>query len=425
MRFEGLSDAFRHALEQGHWPLALVLVFLAGVGTSLTPCVYPMIAVTVSIFGAQQSASRARAALLSLLFVLGMATLFTPLGLVAALTGGVFGELLAHPAVLVGLALVFVLLALSMFGLFELNLPASWRNRLAQQGGIGPRGAFVLGMVTALIAAPCTGPVLAFLLTWVGSSGNLWLGTSALFVYALGLGLLFGLVGTFAISLPKSGQWMEWVKSAFGIAMLVMAIYYLKDLWPSYRQLRHQLVWLWLALAMSVTGLALGAVHGSYYHPQRSHRWRKSVGIALLALGLGLGMVWWQGERPASLKDGQGHTALQWRSDYQQARRDALEAGRPLLVDFGASWCKSCQELDEQTLSDAKVQRALADFVVVKVDLSAGQVTPEKRQLLASYNQRGLPFIVVHNARGKEIWRLTQFIDAAAFIEKIKALQLL
>ncbi|MCA9603485.1 MAG: disulfide bond formation protein DsbD, partial [Myxococcales bacterium] len=153
-----LEAPFRDALTSGSSTVALGTVFLAGVATSLTQCVYPMIAIPVSVFGATEAKSKTHGAALSLAYVLGMAALFTPLGILAAVTGGVFGSLLANPFVIAGLALVFVAMALSMFGAFDLALPASLQNRLAQMGGVGWKGAFVLGFVSGLIAAPCTGP---------------------------------------------------------------------------------------------------------------------------------------------------------------------------------------------------------------------------------------------------------------------------
>ena len=218
-----LEAPFRAALESGSFGMALGLVFLGGIATSFTPCVYPMIAITVSVFGARQTETRMQGALLSTAFVLGIAALFTPLGLVAAMTGGVFGSALSSPIVLIGLSLLFLGLAASMFGAFDLDLPSGLKNRLAMVGGVGVKGAFVLGLCSALIAAPCTGPVLGFLLTWVGTTGNVAFGALSLFVYALGLGLLFWLVGTFSVTLPKSGQWLEWIKSVFGIVMVVAA----------------------------------------------------------------------------------------------------------------------------------------------------------------------------------------------------------
>ncbi len=397
-----LEAPFREALAGGDTAVALGLVFLAGLATSLTPCVYPMIAITVSVFGARQSRSRTEAALLSTVFVLGITALFTPLGIIVAVTGGVFGSALASPVVLVGLALLFVALALGMFGAYEMTLPPALSNRLAQVGGAGYKGAFALGFVSGLVAAPCTGPVLAALLTWVGTTGDVGFGAAALFLYALGLGVLFWLVGTFAVSLPKSGAWLEGVKSFFGVVMLVMALYYVRDLLPvSLPHVRVPLL-LWGSLGLLAVGLALGAIHLSFHDPSRARRLRKGLGVTLAVLGT-FGAVAWVEALPPGAK-------IAWHEDYEAARTEALRQGRPLLVDFGASWCGACGELDRETFSDPRVVAAARRFVAVRVDLSPGQDSPEKRKILASYEQRGLPLVVVHDCRGEEVGRVTSFV---------------
>jgi thiol:disulfide interchange protein DsbD len=262
-----LGAPIEATLAAGNLGSTLALAFGAGVATSLTPCVYPMIAVTVSVFGAREAKSRREGALLSTSFVLGMAALFVPLGLIAAKTGGLFGAALSSPIVLVGLALLFTALAASMFGAFDLDLPSGVKTRLSNMGGVGLRGAFVLGMISALIAAPCTGPVLGALLTWVSSTGDLVRGALGLLAYALGLGLLFWLVGTFAVTLPKSGRWLGWVKSVFGIVMLAAAIYYVRPLLPSlswHGWLSSKGALFALGAGLVVLGGALGALHLSF-----------------------------------------------------------------------------------------------------------------------------------------------------------------
>ena len=405
-----LEAPFRGALESGNYLVALSTVFLAGVATSLTPCVYPMIAITVSVFGAREAPSKAHAAGLSTLFVLGMTVLFTPLGVVAAVTGGVFGSVLSHPAVLVGLAALFVLLALSMFGLFEMALPPSAHNRLAQMGGAGWKGAFALGFVSALVAAPCTGPVLAFLLGWIGTTGNIAFGGVALFVYALGLGLLFWLVGTFAVGLPKSGRWLEWVKSVFGIVMLVVAVYYVRDLLPFDRPAEKDAVWLYAGIGTALAGIMAGAIHLSFHSSRVLVRWRKAGAIALAVLGSFAMLTYAEGLPPGA--------KIEWEHDYAQAKAIAEDNALPLLIDFGASWCAACGELDRHTLSDPRVVQEVkqAGMVAVKVDLSPGQDTAEKKELLASYNQKGLPLIVLHGTDGKELARVTTFVEPEEFL---------
>jgi thiol:disulfide interchange protein DsbD len=411
-----LEKPFSAALEHGSLAYALLLIFTAGLATSLTPCVYPMIAITVSIFGARATQSRGEAALLSSMFVLGIAALFTPLGLFAATTGGVFGAALANPFVLIGLALLFVALAASMFGAFDIDLPSGLKNRLATVGGVGYKGAFFIGLCSALIAAPCTGPVLGFLLTWVGTTGNVAFGALALFVYALGLGMLFWVVGTFSVSLPKSGQWLEWVKSVFGVVMVVAAIYYLRDLIPGLMDLpRHTSAFLLSGLGLLLAGVALGAVHLSFHDQSIRARARKGVGIALSVVGLSA-MVGYTQVVPEGAH-------IVWGDDYHAALSRAKSEHRPVLVDFGASWCGACKELEQRTFSDPRVVREGRRFIPVRIDLSPGKVNKEKQDLLASYAQRGLPLVVLHKPTGEVASRVTSFVEPEAFLDLMRVVR--
>jgi thiol:disulfide interchange protein DsbD len=408
-----LEAPLRNALQSGSWVTALGLSFAAGLATSLTPCVYPMIVITVSVFGAREATTKLAAAKLSTSFVLGIAALFTPLGVVAALTGDVFGSQLANPIVLVLLALMFVALSASMFGAFELDLPSGLKNRLAVAGGDGLKGAFILGMVSSLIAAPCTGPVIGFLLTWVGTTRNVVFGALSFFSYSLGLGLLFWLVGTFSLTLPKSGHWLDGVKSVFGIVMLVAAIYFVRDLIPGLTDLaQHTSRFLWLSLGLLAVGVAAGAVHLSYHATPISVRARKTVGVAVAVAGL-CGVVGYLGALPPGAR-------IHWLDDFASAKQAALATQRPMLVDFGASWCGACGELDRQTFSDPRVVREGGRFVAVHVDLSPGKDSPDKQALLKSYNQRGLPLVVLHDHTGQEVARVTSFIEAPAFLKMMR-----
>jgi len=368
-----------------------------------------MIAITVSVFGARQAESRAKAALLSTAFVLGIAALFTPLGVVSALTGSAFGSALASPWVVGALAALFMAMALSMFGLFDLALPSALQNRLAEAGGFGVRGAFVLGFANGLIAAPCTGPVLAVLLTWVATTGNVGFGALALFIYAIGIGVLFWVVGTFAITLPKSGRWVEWTKSVFGIAMLALAFYYLRGVLPYPRPDVRDQIWLAIALGLVVGGVVAGAVHLSFRGGAWIARLRKAIGVAACVAGI-LGVVGYAEALPPGAH-------ITWTEDFEAGKSEALTEGRPMLVDFGADWCGACQELERDVLSDPRVVAEARRFVTVRVDLSTDKATEEKWALLKDYKQPGLPLVVMHNSDGSEAGRVTGMLDSEEFLE--------
>lgn len=406
-----LGTRFESALGSGSFGTALATVFLAGLATSLTPCVYPMIAITVSVFGAREAKTRIEGALLSTSFVLGMAALFTPLGVISALTGMAFGSLLANPIVLVALALLFGAMALSMFGAFELSLPPALQNRLAGVGGAGYRGAFALGFVNGLIAAPCTGPVLAVLLAWVGASGNAGFGALSLFVYSLGLGVLFFVVGTFAIGLPKSGRWLEAVKSVFGVVMLVLALYFVRSILPLPIPPVRSETWMATAIGLGAIGLLLGAVHLSF-HGSASARIRKGAGVVLVVVGSFLGIAWAEALPPGA--------HIEWMDDYATAAERARNERRPLLVDFGADWCGACKEIEHTALSDPRVVAEAKRFVPVRVDLSANKATPEKWALLKEYQQPGLPLVVIHRRDGTESSRITGPVPADEFLRRLR-----
>src|SRR6266478_9234036 len=200
------------------------VLFLGGVLTSLTPCVYPLIPITVGIFGGGQSQHRSRSVALSATYVAGIAATYSALGVFAALSGKAFGAVLSSPAVVVLLAVFLVALAASMFGAFEIALPSALQQKLSGVRAAGFAGAFGMGLVAGIIAAPCTGPVLAGVLTYVAAQRNAVLGFWMLFTYAIGMGLLFFVLGATSLRLPRSGPWMETVKSVLGIALVAAAV---------------------------------------------------------------------------------------------------------------------------------------------------------------------------------------------------------
>ena len=310
---------------------------------------------------------------------------------------------------MVALAALFAAMALSMFGLFDVALPPAIQNRLARVGGLGMRGAFVLGFVNGLIAAPCTGPVLAVLLTWVGTTGNVGFGALALFAYAIGLGVLFFLVGTFALAIPKSGKWVEWTKSVLGIAMLTLALYYLRGVLPYPQPGARDPLWLTAALASTAVGILVGAVHLSFRGQRWLERSRKAVGVAACVAGV-LGIVGYAEALPPG-------TQIAWVEDFDQGRATARTEGRPLLVDFGADWGGACQELERDVLSDPRVVAEARRFVSVRIDLSTSEATEDEWALLQGYDQPGLPFVVLHHSDGSEAARVTGPVPSEAFLK--------
>lgn len=383
---------------------SLGVAYLGGVLTSLTPCVYPLIPITVSVFGARQAESRGKALLLTSLYVLGMAAMFSGLGLVAASSGKAFGTILASRWMLVGLSIFFVVMASSMFGAFDIALPQGVAQRLSQVGGAGYGGAFAMGLVAGIVAAPCTGPVLASLLTFVASSGQPLFGFFLLFTYALGVGLPFFLIGAFSVSLPKGGPWMEAVKSVFGIALLALALTYLRDAVPGLKGALAPLAPFAAATAAAVVlGVLAGAVHRSY-HGGLADRALKTFGVAAVALGIFV--------RVSLPHDAQAASTTTWVHDHDAAIATARAGGKPVMIDFFAEWCAACKELDRFTYSDPTVAAESSRFVNLKVD---GTIEDDRIQgLYAKYGVIGLPTVVFIDSSGKvlEQPRVTGFLEA-------------
>jgi thioredoxin:protein disulfide reductase len=389
--------------------------FIGGLGVSLTPCVYPMIAITVSVFGAREAKSRTQAMLLSTAFVGGIICLFTPMLVGAALTGGLFGAFLANKWVVLGLVVVFVAMAASMFGAFDLTLPEGMMQRLATVGGIGYGGAFLLGLVSGLVAAPCTGPVLTGILLWIGQSRNVWLGTIVGASFSIGLGVPFWLVGTFAISLPKGGKWMLGVKSFFGIVMLVVALYFLKNAFPALRNVaRPDMQFMLIALGVAVAGVALGAIHLAWDDGGLATKVRKSVGIAL-AVG-GAALFWTSCDMPKG--------SLTWEHSEAEASARAKAEKRPMLIDFTAEWCGACKEIAKETFSDPRVvEKAVsAKFVAIKVDATNDE-DPQVDAVKGKYKVVGLPTVVIYDSSGNERKRFNEFVGPEPFLAAIKDIE--
>jgi thiol:disulfide interchange protein DsbD len=395
--------------------LAFAVAFAGGVATSLTPCVYPLIPITVSIFGARKAASRGEAAALSGLYVLGIAAMYSSLGVAAALTGKAFGSVMQNPAVIGFVALVLAAMSASMFGAFELRLPASWQSRLSGVGGAGRAGAFGMGLVSGIIAAPCTGPVLAAALTFVAATGSAPFGFSIMFVYALGMGLLFFLIGAFSISLPKSGPWMDTVKSVFGVALLAAALVFLKGAFPQTRALFSASEGAALAAAgVAAIGVLIGALQGSFDAPF-ARAAAKALGVALLVGAI----VYALGAADARERR-RGAERFAWAHDEPAALSLAKAEGRPVILDFWAEWCVACKELDRFAWADPRVREEASRFVAVKVD--GTEDTPDFQELTAKYGIVGLPTVVFIDARGREIpLRVTSAVSGDEMLETLRA----
>ncbi|MBJ8377449.1 protein-disulfide reductase DsbD [Citrobacter cronae] len=392
-------------------PFSALWALLIGIGIAFTPCVLPMYPLISGIvLGGKQRLSTGRALLLTFIYVQGMALTYTALGLVVAAAGLQFQAALQHPYVLIGLAIIFTLLALSMFGLFTLQLPSSLQTRLTllsnrQQGG-SPGSVFAMGAIAGLICSPCTTAPLSAILLYIAQSGNMWLGGGTLYLYALGMGLPLMLITVFGNRLlPKSGPWMEHVKTAFGFIILALPVFLLEriigDEWG---------VRLWSLLGVAFFSWAF------ITSLQAKHAWMRIVQIVLLAAAL-------VSVRP--LQDwafGTPHAQTQTHLNFTpvasvEALNQALAQakGRPVMLDLYADWCVACKEFEKYTFSDPQVQQALGDTVLLQADVTANNA--KDVALLKHLQVLGLPTILFFDAEGKEHpeARVTGFMDAATF----------
>ena len=389
--------------------------FIGGLGASLMPCTYPMIAITVSVFGAREAKSRREAMLLSTSFVLGLVTLFTPMIVGAALSGTIFGTALANKWVIFGIYAFFMAMAASMFGAFDLTLPDALTQRLAAAGGIGYRGAFVLGMVCGVMGAPCTGPVLLSILTWIAQTKSVAMGTVVGLSFSLGLGTLFWVVGTFAVGLPKGGKWMLGIKSAAGIVMIVLAHYYLKNALPVIaRPARPDTSFLAICAGIVAVGIAVGGVHLYWDDGGVVVKARKALGIVLCSAGGFFFVIGWQTPKGS----------LTWEHSEELASTKAKTEKRPLLVDFTADWCGACKELAKHTFADPRVMEkaVAAKYIAVKVDATNDE-DPQVDVVKGKYKVVGLPTVVIYDSNGQERKRFNEFVGPEPFLAAIEGVE--
>ncbi|MFM5556457.1 protein-disulfide reductase DsbD [Aeromonas veronii] len=413
-----LAAALGH---QGFW-LSIVAFFALGLGLAFTPCVFPMYPILTGIIaGAGHRLSTGRAFLLSFVYVQGMAVTYTLLGLVVASAGLKFQAALQHPYVLIGLSVMFVLLALSMFGLYTLQLPSSLQTRLSglsnrQQGG-SVVGVAIMGMISGLVCSPCTTAPLSGALIYVAQSGDLWLGGAALYALSLGMGLPLLLLGTSGGKLlPKAGAWMDVIKQLFGFALLAVPILLLSRLWSD------QIATLaWLGWGLLLCGYL-------YHHNQHQpHSVAKSVRgfVLLLAMisAVVVGKDLLQPANPAAITADANQTAprfIRVKTLDDLKVQLAAARGKPVLLDLYADWCVACKEFEHKTFSDPAVRERFGQMVLLQADVTAND--DADIELLNSLNVLGLPTLIFFDREGKELTgqRVTGFMGPIPFAKHLE-----
>jgi len=399
-----VKNRLEAALSRGGagWFLAL---FVGGLLLNLTPCVFPMLGVTVSIFGARRKEPLPRVLTAAVLYVLGIAVTYSALGVTAALTGGLFGSALQSAWVSVGLGALLVALSLSMFGLYELQPPAWLLTRLGSANATSAFGLFLSGLAVGIIAAPCVGPFVVAVLAIIARRADALFGFQTMFALSLGLGSPYLFLATFSNllqRLPRSGDWMVWVKKVLGVILASVGLFYLLlGLAPDTS------VWV-LPIALIAGGAYLGFVAKIAGDRPGFRSLRRAFGAAAAIAGVVV-----IGATP--------RVSVTFQPFDAGALQGGLSQGRAAMLDFSADWCVPCHELDHNTFTDARVRALAKSFLTYKIDLTRYDA-PESEALRREYQIAGVPTIVFLSPDGGEIReaRVEGFMPPEPFLERMR-----
>lgn len=394
--------------------------FLLGLGLAFTPCVLPMLPLLSAIvIGQNQRPNMWRAFALSFVYVQGMALTYTLLGLIVAAIGLPFQVALQHPYVMIGLSIIFVLLALSMFGVFTLQLPSSLQTKLSllsqqqKAGALG--GVFLMGMIAGLVASPCTSAPLSGALLYVAQSGDLFTGAITLYLLALGMGVPLILITLFGNKiLPKSGMWMETVKKLFGFVMLALPVFLISRILPDE----------WTPRLWSMLGTAF-FIWFAFQMPKNGTGWVFRI-LFLVAAMISVKplqtWVWGETSTPSAVENkAVSHVEFKKVKSEAELQQALAENNKSLvMLDLYADWCVACKEFEKETFSDPSVQKAFGDMLLLQVDMTKN--SEENRALMTKYKVLGLPTILFFNRDGKEIEgsRVNGFMPPVEFLQWIE-----
>ncbi len=395
----GSSNDISNILEENGILLGLIFVFIGGLALNLTPCVYPLIPITIGFFGGQSEGSTKRLVMMGILFVLGLAVTYSVIGVVTSLTGALFGALLQSPIVIIAIALILVALSLSMFGVYEFKLPDSL---VAKAGGAkgGMYGAFFMGLTLGIVAAPCIGPFVLGLVTYVASKQDPFFGFIMFFVLALGLGTPYLFLAIFSgkiKNLPRAGEWMQGVEHIFGLILVGMAIYFLLPLLPD------EVVGYILPVYMILAGVFVLFFEKKAKSVKGFQIFKTLFSILIISIAV-YALI------PSDTK------SVAWQPYSEEAVAEISNRG--VIIDFYADWCIPCKELDALTFSDAEVIKVSEEFETYKADLTE-TLSPEVEQLREKYKIVGVPTVLILNSKGEEVERITGFVTAEEFLNII------
>lgn len=391
--------------EKSGIAISLLTIFIAGFLLSFTPCIYPMIPITLGIIGARSQGKPFKGFTLSLTYVLGISVIFSIFGLAASYFGTAFGSMLQSKPVLIFLTALFFIMALSMFGMFEIQLPGSFASGLrtkSERGGY--IGAFLLGIAAGVVASPCSSPVLVGMIAYVAQLKNPFLGFLYFFVFAWGLGILFLALGTFPAlltSIPKAGGWMVEIKNFFGLMLLAAAFYFL-----------HILLYKYPLFFMITTGSALiilSVFTGAFYQINQQSpnylKFKKSVGLVFFILGVlfffkvFIPQTYDATSQTQQTSVTQKATSIAWIRNIEEGKKTAGEQKKPVFIDFYADWCVPCKEMDSTTFKDPRIIEESARFIALKSDNT--EPNEGAMKLLKEHGlQPAFPTIIFYDSTG-------------------------
>ncbi len=389
---------------------SLSVAFIGGVATSFTPCVYPLIPVTLAIFGATAEIPRWKAFCLSLSYVLGMAVMYTSLGLLSAFTGSLFGEALRNPWIISGMGLFLLILSLYTLDIIKFDAAYRLQSKASAIGGRGFIGSFLMGTASGVVAAPCAAPLLITILGLAAQTQSALLGSLLLFTYAFGFGLIFLFLGTFSglvHKLPRSGDWLYVIKFAISTLLLMVAIFLIRPLLPDVRTIFSSTGNILLVIFCGVIAF-LSATIGYRKHPKAV----KFLCAALLAASL---FQIYEGKQPASPSK---ETKAQWANSIEEAKTTSRDRN-VILVDFYADWCANCKEYESKIFVQPKVTEAFRSFSLARIDLTLNDEVADSIQ--EKYSIKGLPSIIFLCPSGNEISnsRIEGFLNEQGFIDHL------
>jgi thiol:disulfide interchange protein DsbD len=400
-------------IEKRGFFLTFLLIFLGGLALNLTPCIYPLIPITISFFVGQADGKTSHTFFLALIYVLGMSITYSALGIIAATTGSLFGAALQNPWVIVFIIAVLVGLATSMFGLWEIRLPMflTRRTGTARKGHLG---ALFMGLTVGLVAAPCIGPFVIGLLTYVGEIGRPILGFLMFFTLAWGMGIPFIVLGTISgsiSSLPRSGDWMVWIRKVFGFILIAMAFYFARHI------IGIRLTMAAYSATALVAGLYLGWIDRTGKVSSAFNTLRRLVGIAAIAGAIVMLFI------PGGLlRSRERQAGIEWIPFSMEQLDAATREGKPVMIDFSADWCIPCRELDHKTFSDPAVIALAENVVNFRADLTRSDKA--QKQLKKHFNILGVPTILFIDTSGMELreLRVTGFAGPKEIERRLKSL---